>query len=154
MIVHFVHSNVFFVQVSRPVQSRTTRVQPTMEGLSLDTIASNQPTTSSISKARQQGKPKIKRSKNYAKSSKRNITLIVLFTCFLYIFGTAPYVLAYMSTFIYERSFLLANFTMFSLGMLFLAHGVNFFVYVSVNRLFRRVLYDYITCKWFSIKKR
>ena len=90
---------------------------------------------------------KIKKMKSLKTSGEerasRNITIIVMSTCFLYIFGTTPYVLAYIFRFIFEYTVLLHNYTMFSMCCLFLAHGTNFFVYIAGNCLYRKVLFSY-----------
>ena len=78
-----------------------------------------------------------------AQKASRNITLMVVWTCFLYVFGTAPYTLAYISSYLMEYNQNLYSYTIFSLGMLFLAHGVNFFVYFSFNTIFRSVFFGY-----------
>lgn len=92
-------------------------------------------------KIRIDGIKKVSRRFAAAKAS-RNITLMVVWTCFLYIFGTAPYALCYIGSFIIPNSYELILFTNLSLGMLFLSHGVNIFVYFSYNNLFRDVFFS------------
>ncbi len=67
-------------------------------------VSTERQTTNVSSKAQ---KKKVK--KNKAETASRNITIVVMFTCFLYIFGTAPYVLAYILSFFYKKSMVLTN---------------------------------------------
>ncbi len=82
---------------------------------------------------------------NAALRASKNITLMVVWTMHIYIFGNIPYTLAYVFGLLFTQySEKLHMFTTVSKGLLFLAHGVNFFIYFSFNTMYRDVFFGYL----------
>ena len=67
----------------------------------------------------------------------RNLTLIVIFTCMIYLVFLTPYLIAGIIKFISP------TFYDISVILLAISHGINFFVYLKFNKLFRKTLINY-----------
>ncbi len=89
----------------------------------------------------------IKQKNKYKKAAEtrasRNITLMVMGCCFLYLFGMMPYITVLIMNFLkidFDFLHILKKITFF---FLLLVHGSNIFIYFSFNNLFRLVLKEY-----------
>ena len=89
----------------------------------------------------------IRQNKEKIKAS-RNLTLIVIFKCIIYLVCLTPYLIFYMIRYVsselinkYNLSFKI--FYDFSEILLIISHGINFFIYLKFNKLFRRSLINY-----------
>ncbi len=103
------------------------------------------PLSSLGSRSFEQQKTSMKMLKdNAALKASKNITLMVVWTMNIYIFGNIPYTLAYVFGFFFEYSEKLHMFTTVSKALLFLAHGVNFFIYFAFNTIYRDVFFCYL----------
>ncbi len=80
---------------------------------------------------------------NAALRASKNITLMVVWTMHIYIFGNIPYTLVFVFGF-FSHPETLHVLTTVSKGLLFLAHGVNFFIYFSFNTMYRDVFFGYL----------
>lgn len=88
----------------------------------------------------------------------KSITLIVIWTCLLYLLGMAPFLVSYILGFILQPSTGFTTYMTITSCILILSHGLTFFIYYKFNSLFRKVLISYVTrvfffCNLFSFKK-
>ena len=81
----------------------------------------------------QQNKEKLRAS--------RNLTLIVLCKCVIYLICLTPYLIAYIIRYVSSE---LRLFQIFSEILLDISHRINFFIYLKFNKLFRRTLNIYL----------
>jgi hypothetical protein len=82
------------------------------------------------------------RSKNKIKSS-RNITSMVMFQCFLNIFGMGPYLISNILSNVLVSTQAFQLYTNISIGILLFSHGLTLFVYLNFNKIFREIFIGY-----------
>jgi len=80
---------------------------------------------------------------------------MVIFQCFLYIFGILfecvieiigmfPHMIYYILNFLLAPSSQLAMVNNVTRGVLYISHGTTFFIHIYFNRMFRKVLIRYL----------
>lgn len=107
--------------------------------------------------------------KDHSSKASRNITIMVMFECGLstlgiffnfeinnnsfffkwniYI-GICPYAVAFILSNVQPATDALYTYGVTSSGILFFTHGLNLFVYLAFNKIFREVLYGYLKFKF------
>ena len=85
--------------------------------------------------------------KEFAESqASRNMTLLVIWTCALYIFGATPRNVYIIIKYCLESSFRYHNFSLLTFLILIFSHAINIFIYYSYNTVFRKIIKDYLKC--------
>jgi hypothetical protein len=109
----------------------------------------------------------VKKNENNLKAS-RNLTLMIIFQCvlstignfyflnkyflnFYYFFfksGYGPFMLSYIFSFVLTTTPQLQMYSNICFGIIYLSHGLTFFVYFTFNKLFRKILIGYLHFKF------
>lgn len=99
--------------------------------------------------------PNVKKRLRESKAS-RNMTLMVIWTIALYIFGALPRNIYIIVKYSLASSSRFYTFSLITFLILIFSHGVTIFIYYSHNKMFRKILIEYV--KWFfcsnKFKKR
>ena len=88
-------------------------------------------------------------TKTKLKASK-NITLMVIWTSAIYVIGNIPQTVAYVMSLIIGISYQYSLNYNISIGFFFFIHGINIFIYIRFNKLFRKILIGYFRLNLFS----
>ncbi len=78
----------------------------------------------------------------------KNITLMVIWSSILFIFGNTPVIIINILQFILDpNSFQLVLIYRISVALIYFTHSLNFFIYFFFNKLFRKILFSYFRIK-------
>ena len=80
----------------------------------------------------------------------KNITLMVIWTSAIYVIGNIPQTVAYVMSLIIGISYQYSLNYNISIGFFFFIHGINIFIYIRFNKLFRKILIGYFRLILFS----
>jgi hypothetical protein len=84
----------------------------------------------------------------------KNITLMVIWSSILFIFGNTPVIIINILQFILDpNSFQLVLAFRISLALIYFTHSLNFVIYILFNKLFRKILFSYFQKIKFNIFK-
>ena len=76
----------------------------------------------------------------------KNITLMVIWSSILFIFGNTPVIIINILQFILDpNSFQLVY--RISVALIYFTHSLNFVIYFLFNKLFRKILFSYFRIK-------
>ncbi len=82
--------------------------------------------------------------KNAESTACKNITLMVMWVGFLYLFGTAPHSVSFIMKFFVIETTEFLIYRIFCSALLKIVHGLNIFVYYRFNYIFRTILIAYL----------
>ena len=78
----------------------------------------------------------------------KNITLMVIWSSILFIFGNTPVIIINILQFILDpNSFQLVLVYRISVALIYFTNSLNFFIYFLFNKLFRKILFSYFRIK-------